>query len=252
MSVDVEEAKAVTLQEKYDKLSETATEIGDALDAASNSTVATKRRISSDLAEAVKGRWEPQVNKLIEQLGTLDEEVRAGILTGFVRALRNSDMGKQVDAYIEKLVEAAPKEVAPTLSEDQRKELSKQYANTRGLIVKIIELGTVFGEDNVENWVVPPIRRGAVGKRGQRALTSYSWFIDGEEVAEDDNSVAGVAKLLGFEKSGEFTQALRDAKVDTKTPPKEFEVELKGRKVSAVGASTDSDDAPENDEPEAE
>ena len=53
----------------------------------------------------------------------------------------------------------------------------------------LIEMAYTFGEakGDIENepdpgWPLPRIRRGSIGPRGKRALTLYTWSIDGNEV----------------------------------------------------------------------
>ena len=85
----------------------------------------------------------------------------------------------------------------------------------------------------IREWPTPKIRRGAFGKRGPRALSFYTWAVDGIGMEGDDDSNKGVSKKLGFEKVSEFTKALKAAGIDTTNPEDEFTVEIKGFQVNA-------------------
>jgi hypothetical protein len=106
-------------------------------------------------------------------------------------------------------------------------------------------------------------RRAGSGKRGKRALSLYTWAIDGNEVSGDDNTPAGVAKLLGFDKAGDFTKALKEqtvtddsgesVKLNTSKPPRNFEVSVRGKVVTASRITDDDvDDSDEEDESDDE
>jgi hypothetical protein len=226
----------VGLKAVYTDLMEKVEEIDVKLDSLTDTEAAGKRKIGNDLQEAAKPSWSNVVDQLVPQLKSLAPEELAGVYLGITRTLR-SEFDESVSKFIAETAESAPKS-EPLISEDEAKELqtfrSEAYQQLKSL-VDIIK--TMMGEE----LPMPKTRRGARGKRGKRALSLYTWAVNGEAVSDDDDSVAGVAKLLGFEKAKDFTEALRAGgipaveanKVDTRNPNPTFEVTINDKIVSA-------------------
>jgi hypothetical protein len=90
-------------------------------------------------------------------------------------------------------------------------------------------------------WPKPKIRRGAFGKRGPRALSFYTWAVDGIGMEGDDDNNKGVSQKLGFTKVSDFTKALKEQKVNTTEPPDEFTVTINGHEINAKRSDEDEE-----------
>jgi hypothetical protein len=235
----------------YKKLMSSVYQIDDVLDAQADAASGGKRKFTNELVDSTKDVWSPVTDQLSIQLNEMVEEQRAGAFYGFVRTLSET-FKEDIDKWITMQIESRPKVEVETISEDEKKKLQEDRSNFNKQIRAIIEMAYTFGEadgdldDNPDpNWPMPKVRRGSVGKRGKRALTLFTWSIDGNEIDEDNDSTKGVATLLGFEKTAEFTQALRDAGVNTTTPNDTFTVEIRGKQVTGTRI-TEEDDAEED------
>jgi hypothetical protein len=229
----------------YKQVMKSIFEIDDKLDVGTEA--AGKRKITNDLVSTYEEDWQPVVDALIQQMDQMALDRLAGALNGIVRNL-NKKYQEAVDVYITTQVEAQPKNETPEVSDEEKKELSETRSQLAKQAKTIVDMAISFNlctED--EPWELPA-RRGAQGKRGKRALTFFTWAIDDVAVDEDNDSVKGVAALLGYEKAADFTQALRDAGIDTKAPGAEINLELKGKAVHGHAVTAEEDDAAEEEE----
>ena len=119
----------------------------------------------------------------------------------------------EIDQWIEKQVASQPQDEVQTISDEEKKALQERRSELSKQVNAIIDMAYTFGDaqgDRENNpdpqWPTPKIRRGAFGKRGPRALSFYTWAVDGIGMEGDDNSNKGVSKKLGFEKVSEFHQ----------------------------------------------
>lgn len=240
----------------YYTLMETLKEIDTQLDAAGDQKAAGKRKITNDLIDEYKDVWEPVVAKLSEQLNSFEPSKRAGVYNGFVRALTKA-FGEETSAFVETLVPAETEQtetVSPEVLASLQKTRSELYAQVKA----IVNIAKQLDGTELE---MPARRYGGVGKRGKRALSNYKFTVDGAEV----KNLSEAAKNNGYEKSADLTKALRDAKVDTTNPPKEFSFTLpNGKTLNAVDTRTDDEraadaveaaanpDEPEVDDPDDE
>lgn len=218
----------------YDEIVSNINEIDVQLDSLVDTESAGKRKIGNDLVDKFEAQWTSIVEQLTGHLNSLDEETQAGVYLGLSRSLQ-SVFSEPAKNFVESLAKNAPKS-EPLITEEQAAELSKVRSELYQKAKAVVDLAKNFDGTDFE---MPKTRRGSRGKRGPRALSLMVWAINGAAVAEEDNSVAGVAKLLGFEKSKDFTQALRDAGVDTREPGDSFEVEINGKTVFAERGEED-------------
>ena len=199
-----------------------------------------------------------QTNKLATQLSEMDERKRYSLYYGILEGLRNTFKG-DFDKWLTVQLETMPKPEKVEVSEDERKEVTSKRSEYYAKIKQVKELAESFGFPGAETWTMPSVRRAGSGKRGKRALSLYSWAIDGVEVGSDDNTPAGVAKLLDYEKAGDFTKDLKEqtvvddegksGKLNTSKPPREFEVTVRGKVITASRITDeDVDDSDEDEE----
>lgn len=236
----------------YGRLINQTLEIDEKVDAGSEA--ATKRAITGELVSSQEDVWSRAVEAIKTTLvkfrdGTDDEpgdmNKFVGVYLGTVRGL-SSLFKDQVEKYVETLVAEAP---TPTdvLSDEDKKKLMEERAELVKQIKTIIDMAKTFNEFDESNPWYPPRRRGAVGSRGKRALSFYTWSIDGQTPAEDEDSPAGVSKLLGFEKAAEFTAALKAAGINTTEPPATFSIQINGKTVVAKDSRAEIEDDEEEE-----
>ena len=249
MTVTETEEKPKSLPEIHQELMTVINDIDVKLDSLVDSDTAGKRKIGNDLVEATSGTFGAVVDQLVPQIREMDADTQAGVYLGLVRALRAA-FDEEVSKLIEERAATLPK-VAPLVTEDEAKELSKARSELYQKAKSVVDLAKQFGNQDLD---MPKMRRGSRGKRGPRALSFYTWAINGVAVPEASDSVKGVSELLGFEKAADFTKALRDGreneqdKVDTTNPPDEFTwTHPDGRIVTATRDEDDTEDSTEDD-----
>ena len=242
----------------YKKSMAEIADIDEILDAGSEA--ATKRKFTSERVSQFEGAWKPVAEKLEPQLqemldnGQLDKLV--GAYTGLIRALQ-SKFKTQIEKYVTDSVESQPKAEDST-SEEEKKELSTTRSELAKKVKTLVDMATNFGECDPENpWALPK-KRGAVGKRGPRALSLYTWVVDGVQLEGDEDNQGGVAEKVGFGKQSELTAAMKEVdyngkKFDTTNPPETFTIEVNGHTVSASRAEETEEEettevSPENEE----
>jgi hypothetical protein len=219
----------------YYTLMETLKEIDVQLDAAGDQKAAGKRKITNDLVEEFKDVWEPVVANLSKQLEAFEPNKRAGVYNGFVRALTKA-FADETSAYVETLVPAEA-EQTETVSPETLASLQKTRSELYAQVKAIVNIAKQLDGTELE---MPARRYGGVGKRGKRALSNYTFTVDGAEF----KNLSEVAKSNGYEKAAELTKALRDAKIDTTNPPKDFQFTLpNGKTLSAHDNRSDEERA---------
>lgn len=230
----------------YKKLMIEVNGIDELLDAASDTS--GKRKFTNTLVEAQEDQWKPAVDNLTTQMQSMTEEQRAGVFYGMIRAF-TSTFKEQIDKWIEESVASRPKEEVEVVSDDDKKKLQERRSELSKQVNAIIDMAYTFGDASGDqenapdpNWPKPKIRRGAFGKRGPRALSFYTWAVDGIGMEGDENSNKGVSQKLGFEKVSEFTKALKDAGIDTTNPDDEFTVKINDHEVNAKRESDEEEE----------
>lgn len=211
-------------------------DIDAVLDAGTES--AGKGKITNSLVEAAKAEWTPALQNATEAFEKLsaeaDDETVVGTYFGLVRGLQKL-LKERADAVVQRIYDAQP-QTEDTASDAEKQRLAAERSELMKNIKPIIEMGKMFNLVTEEYpWELPK-RRGAVGKRGKRALTDYDWTVNGETYS----SVKDVAEALNVGR-GEFTKALREAPndINTKEPPSEFSASVFNTTVSAKRRAVD-------------
>lgn len=217
----------------YEGGMEKVAEIDTQLDSLTDQETAGKRKVGNDLIEASKAEWENFLAGAITQMETMAPEVQAGVYLALQKGLKEKFDATSTELVSKKVAEMPP--VEPLISEEEAENLRKVRSALYQQVKNVRELAIQVGEATEEdpNWVMPKMRRGASGKRGKRALSLMTWYINGEEI-EDIDTVKDVAAHLGFAKAADFTQALRDAGIDTRNPGEKFVFTHNGIEVTAV------------------
>lgn len=237
----------------WDKLQQEINSIDEKMDSW-NPETGQRRTFLKDLLESEKEKWSAQAEKLTEQLEAFEPEKRFALYLGLVGAL-NDSFKKESETWVDEQVSALPKPEKVVVSDEEKTATQKSRSETYAMMKQLRDLAQGFKFEYAESWELPKIRRGGSGKRGPRALTLFDYTVDGTpvEVGEDETAQAAVARVLGYEKSAEFTKALKeigvvrdldenkDVKINTSKPPKNFEVTLNGKNVVASRPDDDED-----------
>lgn len=221
----------------YKKLMTEVNNIDSQLDAAADTS--GKRKFTNDLVTEHEAEWRPAIDSIAKSFADMPEENRAGVFYGMLREF-SATFKEDVDKWIDEQVASRPKEEVPSISDEEKKALQERRSELSKQVNAIIDMAYTFGEATGDpenepdtNWPKPRIRRGAFGKRGPRALSSFTWAIDGIGMDSENDSNKGVAKALGFEKVSDFTKALKEAGIDTTNPTDEFTVTIHGKEINA-------------------
>ena len=230
---EIDETADSQVAQWYKRLMNQTAVIDEKIDAGSEA--ATKRTFTTNLMNEYKPDWEQNATAIQNGLNALaesgDMEKFAGIYIGLFRTLQGN-FSKKYNEFVDAKIAELPVPEESTISAEEKAALSKERSELTKQLKTIVEMAKTFNEPGVENWTLPAPKR-ASGPRGKRALYEYTWTIDGQEMPEDDDNPKGVSEKLGFEKVSEFTQALRDAKINTTKPDPEFTVEIKGSTIVA-------------------
>lgn len=236
---------ALNLLEMYSDCDKAIKELDKQLDSRDGGTSGLKSQIISDSIEATKNNWEVVSNSITSQLESTPVEVQIGFYYGLLRNL-DKVYGPTAKKYIEEQLANAPK-VEPLISDAQVPEVTEKRKEVYAQIKSIMEMAKAFGDPDAEQMVNPRRRGGAPkGKRGPRAISYFSWEIDGKDYA----SLKDVLEDLPvYDKVSDLTKAMKAAGFNLTTPPAEIVFELPdGRQL--VGTNSVTDDTDDGDEEE--
>lgn len=234
---------SLDLQEMWDQLLTTCAEIDEKLDSRSDSKSATKRSIINGYITENEASWKSVVDQFVGQLGELPVEKLAGIYYGIVRGL-DSAFSAKVSAHLDSTVESAPK-IEPLISEEEVAPLTKIRSDIFSKLKSIKELASTF--DQGEDWELPKRRTGAKGKRGKRALSFFTWSVEGDD--KEYTKLAEIVELYpAYDKVGDLTKAMREAGLNLTKPEGNLEFTLPDGKTLTGFNGISADDTPEDDD----
>jgi len=232
----------------YKKLMSQVQVIDEKLDASSEA--ATKKKFVTGLTDKYKDDWNVVAERLLAQMNDMDQEKLFGNYYGIVKKL-NDAYKERAETWTNNQVTAIPTSETEKLSDEEKKALAKERSEVAKQIKTIIDMAVTFNEAPAdEPWALPKTRRGSVGKRGPRALSSYTWTIDGVAPVGKQDSLKGISGLLGFTLQKDLTQALKDAGIDTTNPADEFTVVINGKEV--YGTKRDAEEVDDEEDEEEE
>jgi hypothetical protein len=220
------------VQPMYDKVKSAIDSIDEKLDSLQDSEGATRTKVVNELVEENQEITAQGIDQTIVQLRNLEPTQLVGVVNGIIKSL-NAAFKDDMEKTVAELVAAAPK-VEPLITEEEAEVLSKQRSELYQQIKQIVFLAETM--DGVE-LPMPKARRGAIGKRGQRAMSKMIWAVDGN-ILDPQPKYKELAEMLGFtETKGEktnretkekeeitispstnLTKFLKDKGVDTKNP----------------------------------
>jgi hypothetical protein len=225
-------------------------EIDGVLDSLSGAQSAGKRAVINRLMKAVQDNIDIVFAKLDEQVFSdiSDDDVFVGMYSGLVKSLESKYQPRQ-DAILESKAEEIKAET-PVLTEEQIKDLTD---SRKELVMKFKatkEIFKTFGMPGIDEVPDPKRRTGSHGKRGPRAITQFTWTVDGVRQSPDKDSLTGVASENGYENSKALRDALREAGIDLKNPEDKIEFTLSNGKALVGIKSVEDEDDDEDDDSE--
>jgi len=235
---------AMDLKEKYDELKGTLDVIDEKLDSRDGGATTIRTSILKGMIAETEENWGTVLKQLVEHLSDAPDRARIGFYYGLIRGL-DKQFGKEAKKSIDAEVESAPK-VTPLIEEDEVEPLMEERKKVYAMIKSLREMAELFGDEDYEEMEAPRRRGGAPkGKRGPRALSYFTWEIEGAEYADLKEVIAAVPV---YDRVADLTAAMRAAKIDTSKPGDEIEFELpdgrilKGTKSADAPATEDAED----------
>jgi hypothetical protein len=256
------------LKEFYDTLYAQINALDEALDSTTDQKTAGKRSIRNELVrefEEVPGEndtdsgWKAFSDALIEKLSEFPDRQQAGLYFGLAKALESA-FEKTADAYVDSIFEAQPKVEQVQVSDEQIAAMNQQRSALYKNLKTMRDLALMF-HGNEADYPLPKVRTGARGPRGKRAISEYSWSINGVALTGDENSLLSVSKKYEYESVAALRKAIQAALVDAegnplkdlKDPPNPIVFNLPNGDVLSgnrpvVSESDDDSDEDETDE----
>ena len=230
------------LRDGYNQLTQAITAIDEQLDSLTDSKTAGKRAITNQLIDKTKDSWESVVESFAASLETAPSDVLIGVYFGITRGLA-SKFQEKVSAELETLLETLPKQ-EPLISAEEAPGLQKQRSDLYQKVKQLVSLAEQFGES--EGMELPKKRTGSTGKRGKRALSLFTWYIEEDKF---DKLAEVVAKYDQYEKVSELTAAMKKAGLNLTTPEGDLEFTLPdGKILVGVNGATANDEGDEDDD----
>lgn len=238
-----------TLFGSYEKMFDEVKNIDEKLDSLTDGKAAGKRQKIDEMINATKDAHEGVVNDFVKQLENVDIEVLIGIYFGVTRGL-DKNFREKVNAGLEEIVSKLP-DASPLISIDEVPAYQKARSVLYQQIKALIEVAGSVGDPHSDKMVMPKKRTGSKGKRGKRALSFFTWFIEDAEYSK----LAQIVELYpqSWTKVAELTAAMREAKIDTKTPGDKIEFTLPdGKTLVGLNANVSDDEASDDEDDDDE
>jgi hypothetical protein len=200
------------IQEFYTALFEQIVQIDEVLDSTTDQKSAGKRSIKNSIVEETKDEWEVTANSLVEKIAEMDERTQVGVYLGFVRMLEKA-FDKVSETYVDNLFDTQPKQEQKVISDKDLAALTQQRSVVYKNLKTMRDLALMFGGAE-DNFPMPKVRTGARGPRGKRAISEYSWSVNGVALTGDENSLLHVSKKYEFESVAALRKAIQAVLVD--------------------------------------
>lgn len=206
------------------------------------------------------------------------DEEKVAIYTAMTDRL-DREFGTSVKDFLQKQVDAQPKQEAPTVSDDRKQELAQRRSNITEMFKLQTNMLKLLGYTDAlpTDIEVPTVRRGAVGKRVS-FTKEYQFYVDGKlkqltdaDTGEKSNPKLSYIATTVCKDLNWKTKQLRDFIVEHTsasvsedgseiTLPDEWEVTLpapinktlKGVAVTVTDSSAGVDDSEDDDDDENE
>jgi hypothetical protein len=215
-------------------------ELDEILDAASDQKGAGRRAVINQLVTASQETIDSVVAQFIAQLGQMDDEKKYGVYFGVLRGLRG-EFDEPGTQFAESLVEQRPQitvDPAEVLeANNERSDKVGQMKHLKAILEAVSSTDPELAEE-VKGLKVPR-RRSTGGPRGKRAISYYSWTIDG---AEFDGNLTEVAKKLGYARPADLRDEMKVAEINLTKPKDVIEFTTSGGNVLVGTKDADAPD----------
>lgn len=183
-----------SLAEMYQLVLKKIAELDAVLDSAIDPKTAGRVKMKNNLIDDTKPQYETSVKSIIEQINAIsDERTRYGFYFGIAQAL-SENFESKFDQYIDHLVKSQPKVGEVEKPSEEKLEKAREQRKTFYNNAKTLrEMALTFQQGNASDFPEPKKLTGRTGPRGERAITSFNWFINGEPAGEDSDSLAKIA-----------------------------------------------------------
>lgn len=233
--------------------------IDDQLDAASGTSQAGKRKFSNELKAEYAQLGAAVLKSITDLLNNPDRipniQTKIGVFRSVVDGL-DSAYGKEIDEYLQGLVDAQPKVESAELSANATAELSEARKKKVSVFQAMKAIAEAMGEDVSDIGEVRN-RRGSSGPKGPRVFGKFNFSIDGIDQSKTQNTLSHVAKALKFASTASFKEWLAEQGLNLAEPPVEgFEFLTADGKVFKAtpkeAAEAESDDDDDEDDSDTE
>lgn len=215
------------LREMYNTAISAINKIDERLDSATDAKGAGQRAYVNGLVKDQAESVTSILAQLKDHVDSLEPAARIGFVTGLKRDLDSSYKDEQtafLEAWSKENVNDTPVE---KLSAEEIETLEASRKDFYGRVKQILALADGFGslEDDM---VMPKKRTGSRGPRGPQKWSQYVYFIDGDEVEDDDNNITVLAKKFNLEKASALKELIASQMGDDWEPGKDFEINVAG------------------------
>lgn len=234
---------SLDLLEMYTSLTEALAEIDVKIDSLDGDSSSLRSQVIKEKIEATKENWTQVCNSIVEQLAETPTEVQIGFYYGLARAL-DKTYGPTAKKFVEEKAATLPKPT-PLISEEELPTIMEQRKEVYARIKSVMSMAETFDDDSFPLMEAPRRRGGAPkGKRGPRAISFFTWEIEGTEFAK----LSEVIEVLPFyDRVKDLTAAMKAAKINTTKPPAEISFELPDGRL-LIGNSTNVSSEVEGEE----
>jgi len=251
------ESNIEALRPMYQAVMGQISSIDEQLDAASGGKSAGRRAIINGIVRDNEETVDSLFNQIMTQAfgDSVPDELKVALYFGLQKKLADN-LEDKLNAVVEPLVQKVPE--APAVSDEDVLALQASRSDAYKQAKYVRDLLGMFGAD-VEGEFPAPKRRGGGGKRGERAISKFSWTLDGERMPAADDSLTAISKKLGFEKAVLLRNLMKEAGINLTTPTDPIEFFLDAEKspdntnhniVGNKRAEDEVDDDEEDDEDE--
>jgi len=203
-------------------------ELDEILDAGMDQKSAGRRAISNQLAKAQEEAVADVLSQFKAGIEDDSEDVKFGFYLAFMRGLR-AEYEDEANAYCDSLVEKRPAQPVDMI------ELVKANEERSAAIAKlkpISEVIKMMDPELYEKLPDVPRRRSLGGAKGKRAVSYYSWNLDGEDF---DGSLTELAKHIGYTRPADLRDQMKAAGINLTAPPATIEfTNPEGRKIVGI------------------
>jgi len=239
------------VKEMYDTATKRVEELDDLIDSASDSKGAGQRAVKNRLIADNEGNVKDLVVQISEGFADEDPQVKFGVYFGLLRELKNA-FDEAATAYVDTLVETRPE--VQKASDAEVAKAQEERGVLAGVIKHLVGILTVTNPELKDELKVPR-KRPVGGARGKRAISYYTWTVNGVAF---EGGITELAKSIGYtDRPADLRDEMKKADIDLTNPPQVINFTTPSGVVLVGTKDSDAPDfskaeKPENDEDDDE